>query len=101
MLRRCFCQVPKDRLEKLARQKYVEGLQTVNLVKQTVSPVEREEMMAVCLLNLSPEKLRETLSRDPEEVVRHTLQCQQDAIRYLGEQGIEIKPVDAEPCREG
>ena len=101
MLRRCFCQVPKDRLEKLARQKYVDGLQTVNLVKQSVSPVEREEMMAVCLLNLSPDKLREILACDPEEVVLHTLQCQQDAIRYLRERGIEVKPVDAEPCREG
>ncbi|MSS73394.1 MAG: hypothetical protein EXS64_18180 [Candidatus Latescibacteria bacterium] len=92
MLRRCFCQVPRDRLELLARQKYVQGNATVDLVKKTSSPVEREEMMAVCLLNLSPEKLRGILSRDPEEVVQHVLQCQQDALRYLHERGIEVTP---------
>jgi hypothetical protein len=81
MLRRCFCKVPRDRLEFLARQKYVQGNATVDLVKKTSSPVEREEMMAVCLLNLSP-----------EEVVQHVLQCQQDALRYLRERGIEVTP---------
>jgi len=92
MLRRCFCQVSRDRLELLARQKYVQGNATVDLVKKTTSPVEREEMMAVCLLNLPPDKLRGILSRDPEEAVQHVLQCQQDALRYLRERGIEVTP---------
>ena len=95
MLRRCFHDIPRDRLEMLARLKYVEGLQTIDLVKHSESSVEREEVMAVCLLNLSPERLRQTLSRGQplspaQEIgIRHTLQCQQEAIDYLRERGIE------------
>lgn len=85
----------------------MEGLQTIDLVKQSTSSVEREEVMAVCLLNLSPERLRETLCRgqalspDLEVVIRHTLDCQQEAIRYLREQGIEVVSTDAETCHGG
>jgi hypothetical protein len=100
MLRRCFCKVPRDRLELLARQKYLEGLPTVDLVKASGSAVEREEVMAVCLLNLPPDRLRDILSRDPEEVIRHTLQCQQDAIRYLRDQGIPVVPAEGD-SRDG
>lgn len=96
MLRRCFCKVPRDRLELLATQKYILGCSTVEMVKQCQSPAEREDVMAVCLLNLSPEKLRGTLARDPEEVVQHVLQCQQEALRYLRERGIEVTSGGAE-----
>ena len=92
MLRRCFCQIPRSRLESLAREKFVDGVPTVDLVKSCNSPVEREEVMAVCLLNLPPERLRESLCRDPEEVVRHVLQCQQEILRHLRERGIVVRP---------
>ena len=97
MLRRCFCKVPRDRLALLARQKYLQGVPTVDLVKGSASSVEREEVMAVCLLNLPPGKLREILARDPEEVVQHTMQCQQEAIQYLRDQGIPVLPAEQGP----
>ncbi len=77
-------------MEVLARKKFLDGCPTVDLIKECSSPVEREEVMAVCLLNLEPENLRAILSNDPEEVVQHVLQCQQASLQKLRQKGIDV-----------
>ena len=51
-LRRCFCEVSEDLLLRLARRRYVDGLSTLELMKEASGTEEKEAASCVGLLEL-------------------------------------------------
>lgn len=88
-LRICFCDVPRPRLEDLARRRYLDGLGTLDLLCDVETAEEKEWVCLVGLLDVSPATLAGILQGDPDRLL-HVLSCRGEAIDWLAERGVGI-----------
>jgi hypothetical protein len=61
---RCFCKVPLVDLEKWAYKKYVEGKDTLALMKETATEYDRELVTIIALLDIEPVVLNAMLGHE-------------------------------------
>ena len=56
---RCLGNYDFDKIAYFAKKRYVDGFETVALLKQAKSEREKEEIALVCLLDLEDDKIRD------------------------------------------
>lgn len=87
-LRRCFCEIDPECLVRLARQRYVEGRGTLEVLK-ACQGLEKEAMGCIALLEHSEDMLRGLLDEDPERA-EHVVRCWREAHAALRAAGVEV-----------
>jgi hypothetical protein len=85
----CFCQTDPQLLERIARRKFVEGVPTVELMRQARTEPERAAVTVVSLLHVPEEEL-EKLCPEHGRHCEHVLPCRQRAAKKLNGLGINI-----------
>ena len=66
----CLGNYDFDKIAFYARQRFVEGIQTVSLLEQARSQREKEEIALVCMLDIADDQVR-----DLQLSCRHSEQC--------------------------
>ncbi len=81
----CFCQIPTNELKEWAFKRYHEKISTVDLLKSTDDPHEREVICIVSLLDVDEETLFEMMGNVniPEHRILH---CREDTRKLLNEE---------------
>jgi len=78
----CFCQIPKEELMKWAAKRFREGKSTIDLLKETTDPKEKEAISAVALLDVDEKTLLEMMA-DVSLPEHHILHCRTDVKKIL------------------
>ncbi len=81
----CFCQIPTNELKEWAVKKYREKISTVDLLKSTDDPHEKEVICIVSLLDVNEEKLFEMMG-DVNLPEHHIIHCREDTRKILSEE---------------
>ena len=80
--RGCLGDYDFDHIAAFARKRFIEGVDTVSLMRQAVSDIEREEIALVCLLSVEDDVVKDIQLR-----CRHAETCRmsncRDKLRQL------------------
>lgn len=87
----CYCKIPFETLKELVRLRFVEGVQTEELMKQMKTEKEREYVATVALLDVSEKDLIHMAEAEKPDQLRHFLDCRAHALEILKENGLEVK----------
>lgn len=89
-LKYCFCEIPKDELFRLAKEKFVEGRSTEELMQAAKSEEERGYVASVAVMDLSEKYLAE-LIRGGQKELSHVFTCRDRVVSVLKEHGIDCR----------
>jgi hypothetical protein len=78
----CFCQIPDADLRPWVTKRYVEHHSTVELLKSTDDPHEKEVISIVALLDVDDDTMLEMMG-DVEMPKHHILHCRQNVKHML------------------
>ena len=78
----CFSKYSLDRLVMYAKRRFIEGIQTVDLLKTANSELEKEEIMLIALLDVEDKEIHELVLECTEDDSRHVLNCR-DILKSL------------------
>lgn len=87
----CYCQIPMKKLLELVRMRFVENIQTEELMKQMKTEKEREYLATVALLDVSEKDLIHMVEAEKPDQLRHFLDCRVHAREILKSNGLEMK----------
>jgi hypothetical protein len=79
----CFCQVPNEELRPWVIKRYVEHCSTLDLMKSTDDPHQKEVISIVALLDIDDDTMLEMMGNVdlPEH---HIIHCRQSVKQMLG-----------------
>ncbi len=79
----CFCQVPDEELRPWVNKRYLENRPTLELIKSTDDPHEKELITIVALLDVDDDTMLEMMGNVdlPEH---HILDCRRNVKQMLG-----------------
>ena len=87
----CYCQIPIKKLMELVRMRFIENVQTEELMKQMKSEKEREYLATIALLDVGEKDLIHMVEAEKPEQLRHFLDCRAHALEILKDNHVEIK----------
>ena len=87
----CFCDIPRAKLHELVRRRFVQGIPTMELMKQMKTEKGREDVATVALLDVKKEDLVKNVEVDDPEKLKHLLACHSDAKEMLAKEGFDIR----------
>jgi len=87
----CYCEIPRATLIGLVRLRYVDGIETQELMKRMKSEKEREYLATIALLDVKEEELVNRVHWDNPSALDHLLCCRARAREILGHEGYVIK----------
>ena len=90
----CYCKIPMQRLIELVKMRFVENIQTEELMKQMKSEKEREDLATIALLDVSEKDLIHMVEAEKPDQLRHFLACRAEALEILKNNSLEIKKVE-------
>src|SRR3989338_3439213 len=82
----CYCQIPWDRLEQIARRRFVDGIPTNQLMGQFTDPHDKEYLAAIAILDVPAGELKAVVPDDPD-LLMHLQDCRghvKDALKKAG-----------------
>ncbi len=79
----CFCGFPDEKIQPWITKKFVEQIDTVDLLNSTTDPEEREIISIVALLDVDEETLLKIMDQVPMPK-EHIIDCRQHAKDMLG-----------------
>lgn len=85
----CYCQIPEDALQRIAKRRFVDGIETERLMEELKTDEERSYLAAIALLDVKPEDLPKIVPDNPA-LVRHLYDCRFHVLLILKEAGIEV-----------
>lgn len=86
----CYCQIPREELERLARLKYVDRVDTGQLMNAARDEKEREYIAAVSLLDVDVSEIPKLVPRDEPALLQHLLDCRDHVLHILKTAGIHV-----------
>jgi hypothetical protein len=86
----CYCQIPKEELERIARLRYVAGVDTGDLMEQAKNDKEREYIAAVSLLDVDIADIPKLVPQNEPGLIQHLLDCHDHVIHILKQAGVPI-----------
>lgn len=96
----CYCRIPFKKLAELVRLRFVDGVQTEELMKRMRSEKEREYLATIALLDVSEKDLIHMVEAEKPDELRHFLDCRAHAIEILKSKGLEISAKAHPPSAE-
>lgn len=79
---RCFCDIPLRELESWARRRYIDGVETVDLMKEAETADDRAAIAVVALLTADEAFVMEQLQA-LEASDHHALDCRAEIVAIL------------------
>lgn len=79
----CFCDIPLKKLIQLVRMRFVEGIQTEELMKQMKSGKDRDYVATISLLDVREEDVLKIVELEYPSIAEHLLSCRSRAIEIL------------------
>jgi hypothetical protein len=73
----CFSKYSLDRLVRYAKKRFIEGIQTVDLLKTANSEIEKEEIMLIAFLDVEDKEIHDLLLGCTEDDSRLLLNCRE------------------------
>lgn len=91
----CYCHIPPDLLVQIVREKYIERVPTIELLKKYPGERERRHVYTIALLDVPEAEVRELL-KDDAEFLAHFLDCRRHArqvlLGKLNDLGAHLRP---------
>ncbi len=87
----CYCQIPMKKLIELVRMRFVENIQTEELMKQMKTEQEREYLATVALLDVSDQELVSMIEAGGPVQPDHLLACRQRAKNILKDYAVILR----------
>lgn len=86
----CFCDIPVEKLVRLVRKRYVEGIATGKLMRQLRSKKEREYLATIALLDVKKNDLVKIASSEDPSIYTHLVSCYLAAKETLKKEGVKV-----------
>ena len=90
--RRCLCDYEPELIERLAKQRYLEGIPTLSLLARAKDPLAKEAAALVGLLDLPEAELAASAPNAARR--RHLLACRRRVLARLARAGLEVEIPD-------
>jgi len=90
VLQYCFCEIPESELLLLAKQKFIQGRPTEELMKKARSEKEKGYIATIALMDLGEEDLKKFIRRGAKDI-SHVFACRDRVVAALKEHGIECR----------
>ncbi|OGW87482.1 MAG: hypothetical protein A3A81_03875 [Omnitrophica bacterium RIFCSPLOWO2_01_FULL_45_10b] len=87
----CYCQIPMKKLIELVRMRFVENIQTEELMKRMNTDQEREYLATVALLDVSDQELVSMIEAGGPVQPDHLLACRQRAKNILKDYAVILR----------
>ena len=87
----CYCQIPMKKLIELVKMRFVENIQTEELMKQMKTEKEREYLATVALLDVSDQELMTMIESGGPVQPDHLLACRQRAKNILKDYAVVLR----------
>ena len=81
-MKTCYCHIPPDLLVQIVREKFVENVSTIELLKKYTGEREQRYVHTIALLDVPEAEVREMLKTDTE-FLSHFLDCRLHALQVL------------------
>lgn len=78
----CYCHIPPDILVQIVREKFIDRIPTIELVKKYAGERERRYVHTIALLDVPEAEIRGML-KDDAEFLAHFLDCRRHALQVL------------------
>jgi hypothetical protein len=88
---KCYCQIPLKKLVELVKMRFVEGVQTEELMKRLKSEDEREYLATVALLDVNEKDLTTMFETERSFDLQHLLACRAKAKEILKDYALMIR----------
>lgn len=85
----CYCPIPPDFLVQIVREKFIDGIPTVVLMKKCADERERGYVNTIALLDVPEAEVREML-KDDADFLAHFLDCRRHALQVLKGELIDL-----------
>jgi len=79
----CFCEIPNDELRPWVEKRYGEQIPTVELIRATDDPREKEIISIVALLDVDEESMLHMMG-DVNKPEHHIIHCRENVKHMLG-----------------
>ncbi len=81
--RHCFCEIPEEELRPWAEKKFKEHLSTLDLIRSTDDPRQKEIISIVALLDVDEETMLQMMG-DVQQPTHHIIHCRESVRQMLG-----------------
>lgn len=79
----CFCQIPEEELKPWVKKRYVEHRQTIELLRSTDNPHEKEIISIVAMLDVDGEAMLNMMG-SVDRPDHHIIHCRENVKQMLG-----------------
>lgn len=79
----CFCQIPEEELKPWVEKRYVEHRQTIELLRSTDNPHEKEIISIVAMLDVDEEAMLNMMG-SVDRPDHHIIHCRENVKQMLG-----------------
>ena len=79
----CFCEIPDDELRPWVKKRYEEKQSTLDLIKSTDDPHQKEIISIVALLDVDEDTMLEMMG-DVSKPAHHVIHCRENVKHMLG-----------------
>ena len=86
----CYCQIPMKRLIELVKMRFVENIQTEELMRKMKSEKEKEYLATIALLDVGEKDLIHMVEAEKPDQLRHFLDCRVHALEILKNSKLEL-----------
>lgn len=84
-MKTCYCHIPQALLIRIVKEKFVDRIPTMELLKLYSTKQERRYVQTIALLDVPETEIRDML-REDVPFLTHFLDCRRHALRILKEQ---------------
>lgn len=86
----CFCEIPSEELLALAKNKFLKGQSTQELLAKAQSEKERNYIATLALMDLSEKQLKKFIRQGMRDL-EHVFACRDKTISVLKSRGIDCR----------
>lgn len=87
----CYCKIPLKKLVKLTRMRFIDRIETQEIMNRLSSQEDREYLAVVALLDVSEKDLVPLVEAENPDQLQHFLACRSRTKEILEHYGLQVK----------
>lgn len=87
----CYCKIPLKKLVRLTRMRFIDRIETEEIMNRLTSQEDRECLAVVALLDVNEKDLVHLIEAENPNQLQHFLSCRSRTKEILERYGLEVK----------
>lgn len=87
----CYCDIPLKKLVKLTRMRFIDRIETEEIMNRLTSQVDKEYLAVVALLDVNEKDLIHLVEAENPDQLQHFLACRNRTKEILEHYGLQVK----------